>query len=132
MGEGSLGWTQRLPDTWRLTLHQSTHGYRFALEAFLLADFVPAPAPAPCIDLGTGCGVVALFLARRFPRLCCVGLELQRSLVVLAQQNVVCNGLEHHIGIVQGDMRQVSSLFPLACSVLWCVILPTVLWAMDA
>ena len=59
------------PDTWRLTLHQSTHGYRFALEAFLLADFVPAPAPDPLIDLGTGCGVVALFLARRFPRLCC-------------------------------------------------------------
>ena len=99
------------PDTWRLTLHQSTHGYRFALEAFLLADFVPAAAPDPCIDLGTGCGVVVLFLARRFPCLCCVGLELQRSLVVLAQKNVVCNGLEHHIGIVQGDMRQVSSLF---------------------
>jgi len=99
-------------NTWRLTLHQSTHGYRFALEAFLLADFVPAPAPDPLIDLGTGCGVVALFLARRFPRLRCVGLELQRSLVVLAQQNVVCNGLEHRIGIVQGDIRQVSSLFP--------------------
>lgn len=100
------------PDTWGLTLHQSTHGYRFALEAFLLADFVPAPASDPLIDLGTGCGVVALLLARRFPRLCCVGLEIQRSLVVLARQNVVCNGLEHHIGIVQGDMRQVSSLFP--------------------
>jgi tRNA1Val (adenine37-N6)-methyltransferase len=100
------------PDTWGLTLHQSTHGYRFALEAFLLADFVPAPASDPLIDLGTGCGVVALLLARRFPRLCCVGLELQRSLVVLARQNVVCNGLERQIGIVQGDMRQVSSLFP--------------------
>ena len=100
------------PHTWHLTLHQATDGYRFALEAFLLADFVPAPAPNLCIDLGTGCGVVALFLARRFPYLRCVGLELQCSLAVLAQQNVVCNGLEHRIGIVQGDMRQVSSLFP--------------------
>ena len=99
------------PRPWHLTLHQATHGYRFALEPFLLADFVPAPAPASCIDLGTGCGVVALFLARRFPHLCCVGLELQRSLAVLAQQNVVCNGLEHRIHIVQGDLRQVSSLF---------------------
>jgi tRNA1Val (adenine37-N6)-methyltransferase len=100
------------PDTWRLTLHQSTHGYRFALEAFLLADFVSAIAPDPCIDLGTGCGVIALFLARRFPHLRWIGLELQHSLAVLAQQNVVCNGLEHRIDIVQGDMRQVSSLFP--------------------
>jgi tRNA1Val (adenine37-N6)-methyltransferase len=100
------------PSPWGLTLHQSPHGYRFALEAFLLAAFVPAPAPAPLIDLGTGCGVVALFLARRFPHLCCIGLEIQRALVVLARQNVVCNGLERQIGIVQGDMRQVSSLFP--------------------
>jgi tRNA1(Val) A37 N6-methylase TrmN6 len=100
------------PCTWHLTLHQAPHGYRFALEAFLLADFVPGPAPDPLMDLGTGCGVVALFLARRFPHLCCVGLELQRSLAVLAQQNVVCNGLEHRVGIVQGDMRQAASLFP--------------------
>src|SRR5512145_3108418 len=112
-GEGSPWMDPAVsPDTWGLTLHQSTHGYRFALEAFLLADFVPAPASDPLIDLGTGCGVVALLLARRFPRLCCVGLEIQRSLVALARQNVVCNGLEHYIGIVQGDMRQVSSLFP--------------------
>jgi tRNA1Val (adenine37-N6)-methyltransferase len=100
------------PSTWHLTLHQPIHGYRFALEAFLLADFVPATAPDLLIDLGTGCGVVALFLARRFPHFHCVGLELQRSLAILAQQNVISNGLEHRIGIVQGDIRQVSSLFP--------------------
>ena len=96
---------------WHLTLHQAPHGYRFALEAFLLADFVPATVAAPLIDLGTGCGVVALFLARRFPHVYLVGLELQRSLAVLAQQNVACNGLEHRLSIVQGDIRQVSSLF---------------------
>ena len=99
-------------EPWQLTLHQALHGYRFALEAFLLADFVPALAAHPFIDLGTGCGVVALLLARRFPHLRLVGLELQRSLAVLAQRNVVCNGLEHRIGIVQGDIRQVLSLFP--------------------
>lgn len=98
-------------EPWQLTLHQATHGYRFALEAFVLADFVPARAAHPCLDLGTGCGVVALLLARRFPQARLVGLELQRSLALLAQQNVVCNGLEHRIGIVQGDIRQVPSLF---------------------
>src|SRR6266446_3810708 len=97
---------------WHLTLHQAPRGYRFALEAFLLADFVPATVAAPLIDLGTGCGVVALFLARRFPHVYLVGLELQRSLAVLAQQNVTGNGLEHRLSIVQGDIRQVSSLFP--------------------
>src|SRR6266581_1696448 len=99
------------PGTWQLTLHQTTHGYRFALEAFLLADFVPARAAHPLIDLGTGCGVVALLLARRFPHARLVGLELQRSLVDLAHQNVAGNGLAHRISIVQGDIRQVPSLF---------------------
>jgi tRNA1Val (adenine37-N6)-methyltransferase len=100
------------PGTWQLTLHQPAHGYRFALEAFLLADFVPVRAAHPLIDLGTGCGVVALLLARRFPPARLVGLELQRSLAMLAQHNVVSNGLKHRIGIVQGDIRQVSALFP--------------------
>src|SRR6266852_2675636 len=95
--------------TWHLTLHQAPHGYRFALEAFLLAGFVFATVAFLLIELGSGCVVVALFLARRFPHVYLVGLELQRSLAVLAQQNVTCNGLEHRLSIVQGDIRQVSS-----------------------
>src|SRR5262245_53489747 len=98
--------------TWQLTLHQAPHGYRFALDAFLLADFVPATTTDLLIDLGTGCGVVALLLARRLPQVRLVGLELQRSLAILAQQNVVCNSLEHRVAIVQGDIRQVPALFP--------------------
>ena len=59
--------TPDVPGAWRLTLHQNPNGYRFALDAFLLADFVPPQATGPIIDLGTGCGVVACLLARRFP-----------------------------------------------------------------
>lgn len=99
-------------EPWQLTLHQPQDGYRFALEVFLLADFVPARAAYPFIDLGTGCGVVALLLARRFPLAHGVGLELQWPLAVLARHNVVCNGLEQRISIVQGDIRQAASLFP--------------------
>lgn len=99
------------PGAWHLTLHQSPHGYRFALEVFLLADFVPAPCPAPLIDLGTGCGVVALLLARRFPALRIVGLELQSTLLALARYNRLCNGLCERLDMIQGDIRQVQTLF---------------------
>jgi len=100
-----------VPGTWQLTLHQAPHGYRFALDAFLLADFVPATSADPLIDLGTGCGVVALLLARLLPHVRLVGLELQPSLAGLARQNVAGSGLEHRMSIVQGDIRQVPSLF---------------------
>ena len=101
-----------VPGAWRLTICQNTSGYRFALDAFLLADFVPTTVTGPLIDLGTGCGVVALFLARRFPQASIIGLELQSSLAAVAQHNVVRNGLTPQVSIVQGDIRQAQALFP--------------------
>ena len=103
-----------MPGEWQLTLSQNPQGYRFALEAFLLADFVSPTAPSPYMDLGTGCGVIALLLARRFPQQRFVGLELQSSLVRMAQRNVVQNALQQHVSMLQGDIRQASSLFAAA------------------
>jgi tRNA1Val (adenine37-N6)-methyltransferase len=100
-----------VPGAWRLHLEQPHRGYRFSLDAFLLADFVAAEAQGPLMDLGTGCGVVALLLARCRPQDRIVGLELQTGLVRLARQNVARNGLQHRVDMVQADMRQVSSLF---------------------
>lgn len=101
-----------VPGPWQLTLHQNHQGYRFALDAFLLADFVPATTHSPYIDLGTGCGVIALLLARRFPQAQIVGLELQTPLVALAQANTHRNGLASRVAILQADIRQAATLFP--------------------
>ncbi|HEY7495636.1 MAG TPA: methyltransferase [Candidatus Tectomicrobia bacterium] len=101
-----------VPGAWRLTLSQGPGGYRFSLDAFLLADFVSATAHGPLLDLGTGCGVVALFLARRFPQTPIVGLELQASLVAMARQNVLGNALERQVAMVQADARCAQRLFP--------------------
>jgi tRNA1Val (adenine37-N6)-methyltransferase len=100
-----------VPDAWQLTLHQAPRGYRFSLDAFLLADFVPLDAPRPLADFGTGCGVVALCVARRLPQGRIVGVELQASLAALARQNVWHNGLEQRVDIVRADVRQALSLF---------------------
>ncbi len=99
-----------VPAPWQLTLHQPPDGYRFSLDAFLLADFV-SPAPhQPIIDLGTGCGVVALLLARRFARAHIVSVELQSELVIAARQNAVCNHLQHRVDVIQADVRTAPSL----------------------
>lgn len=108
------GWAPGDPipaNPWHLTLQQSMDGYRFALEVFLVADFMTASPAAPLIDLGTGCGVIALLLARRFPQVRIVGLELQPSLASLAQHNVVCNHLSDRLEMIRGDIRQASTLF---------------------
>jgi tRNA1Val (adenine37-N6)-methyltransferase len=94
-----------------LTLLQDTGGYRFSLDAFLLADFVAPTAAGPLLDLGTGCGVVALFLARRFPRRRIVGVELQGSLAALARHNAVHNGCAPQVEVLQADVRCAHNLF---------------------
>jgi tRNA1Val (adenine37-N6)-methyltransferase len=103
-----------VPGTWRLAVAQDREGYRFSLDAFLLADFVPPSCSGPWLDLGTGCGIVALLLARRFPHLSIVGLELQPTLAASARQNVVRNGLQDRITILRADARQVHTLLPAA------------------
>lgn len=101
-----------VPGTWQLTVCQPTAGYRFSLDAFLLADFVSVSTPHPLLDLGTGCGIIALFLARRFPATSIVALELQEALVVAARQNVLQNNLAQQVRVVRADARQARSLFP--------------------
>lgn len=101
-----------VPGAWQLTLLQEAGGYRFALDAFLLADFVPPVPPGLVLDLGTGCGVVALLLARRFPWQRIMALELQTPLVAVARRNVRGNDLAHQVDLVQADARDLPALFP--------------------
>lgn len=101
-----------VPGAWQLSIAQGTAGYRFSLDAFLLADFVSACTPQPLLDLGAGCGVIALFLARRFPKAFIVGLELQNALVADARQNVVDNCLTQRVALLQADIRQSRNMFP--------------------
>jgi tRNA1Val (adenine37-N6)-methyltransferase len=101
-----------VPGAWRLVIEQPPRGYRFALDAFLLADFVPAKAAGPFIDLGTGCGIVALCLARRWPLAHIVGVELQTSLAITARRNVHQNRLADQIDILQADIRHAQRCFP--------------------
>lgn len=95
----------------RLSCRQHRDGYRFSVDAVLLAHFFTPRPDESILDLGCGCGVIPLILAYRWPSLSQTGLELQPQLVALARRNVADNGLSERIAIVEGDLRAVSSLF---------------------
>ena len=89
----------------RLRVIQRKRGYRFSLDALLLAHFALLRAGDDLIDLGTGGGIIALILAKRF---CCgrvLGVDIQEGLVEMARRSVVLNGLDGHVEICQGDVR---------------------------
>ena len=89
----------------RLRIIQSKKGYRFSVDALLLADFVILEDGDIVVDLGAGCGIISLLLAVQKEPGFIVGLELQEELVSQAQRNVILNELEQKVAIIQGDLR---------------------------
>ena len=44
------------------SLEQSEHGYRYSIEPFLMADFSTVEPGMRVLDVGTGCGIIAVLL----------------------------------------------------------------------
>jgi tRNA1Val (adenine37-N6)-methyltransferase len=99
-----------------LKIIQKKKGYRFSLDAILLAHFtwLHHQRADSIVELGTGSGVIPLILAQRFKGSTITGVEVQRTLTELAQRNVIMNGLTNRITIVQGDLRKLRESYPPA------------------
>jgi tRNA1Val (adenine37-N6)-methyltransferase len=89
----------------RLRIIQSRQGYRFSVDALLLAEFVSVKRGDLVVDLGAGCGIISLFLAVERQAGFIVGLELQEELASQAKRNIVLNEFENKIAIIQGNLR---------------------------
>jgi tRNA1Val (adenine37-N6)-methyltransferase len=96
----------------KLSVCQEAKGYRFSLDAVLLAGLTRIKGQDRIIELGTGCGVIPLVLVHREKTTeKIIGIEIQPELARLAHRNVEDNGLDGRIEIHQVDLRQVSSHF---------------------
>lgn len=87
---------------------QPKKGYRFSIDAPLLARFVSLREPARILDLGTGCGILPLLLADRFPRSRFFALELSSEFTDLARRNFLLNKLDGRIILLRGDIRRLA------------------------
>jgi tRNA1Val (adenine37-N6)-methyltransferase len=89
----------------RLQLIQSAKGYRFSIDAVLLSQFVSTRPGDLVVDLGAGCGVIALMLLRTrdVRRVVCV--EIQPALAEQAFRNAALNGLAGGMSVILGDIR---------------------------
>jgi len=97
----------------RLICMQHKHGYRFSIDAVLLAHFITLRSDARVLDIGGGCGVISLILAYRYPNITITVLELQDDLVALIRGNidhndVLAGGFQERIEVVHGDLRTID------------------------
>ncbi len=95
---------------WNLWVIQSKDGYRFGIDSLLLAALASPPQRGLVLDMGTGCGVLSLILARRFPKVRICAIEIQRALARRASRNAQMNGLSENIRVVEGSFTDLSQL----------------------
>ena len=96
----------------KLKVVQRKAGYRFSIDALLLAHFVKLKGREKIVDLGTGNGIIPLVLAFLHPAVHVVGLELQEEMVERALRSARMNRLHKRAEIISGDVRSVKELFP--------------------
>lgn len=96
-----------------LKIIQKKDGYRFSLDAVLLADFTSKfiLPKTSVLDMGTGSGVIPIILATKFKDIKITALEIQEELCEMAERSVKLNKLENRINIIKGDMREAQKIF---------------------
>src|SRR5690554_435300 len=101
-----------------LTIFQHQRGYRFGLDALLLATDLrrfgladaraDAAATRPTVvELGAAQGIVALCIARQFPQVDVVALERQEALFELLNRNIEVNHLGDQVRGIRVDIRTI-------------------------
>jgi tRNA1Val (adenine37-N6)-methyltransferase len=95
----------------KLKLFQGRRGYRFSLDALLLAHFMTCRRGETIADLGTGNGVIVLTLAYLHSSLSITGVEIQLNMVDRASRNSRMNGFQERVTISQADVRNIQETF---------------------
>ena len=97
-----------------LTLLQPERGYRFSVDAPLLACFAAAggEVAGTVADLGAGCGVVGLLLCRKCPDALLTAVENNSHMADCARRNVEMNGLAGRVKIIEEDILEFRRISP--------------------
>lgn len=98
-----------------LQLYQPRHGYRYSLDAFLLARFCAGVKPGgSIIDLGAGCGVISLVLARFNPDASVIAIEKNADMAALVEKNIQHNDLTGRVSVQAEDILHLRKTYPVS------------------
>ena len=97
-----------------LRVIQSPEGFRFGMDAVLLADFARVKPGSRVCDLGTGTGILPLLLIGRAENLTCDAVEIQPDAADRARRTMLLNGLSDRVAVHARDLREARQLLPHA------------------
>ncbi|MBW4054027.1 MAG: methyltransferase [Proteobacteria bacterium] len=98
-----------------LRISQPRQGYRYSLDPLLLARFCREVKPGGSIvDLGAGCGIISLVLARINTTALVTAVENNPEMAALVEQNIHNNGLAGRASVLAEDVMDLRKKYPVS------------------
>jgi tRNA1Val (adenine37-N6)-methyltransferase len=91
----------------KVIVHQHKKGYRFSIDAPLLADFLPCEPAQKALEIGTGSGIVSLLALYKKKFSFIYGVEIQEKLSRLAELNANKNGFSNKFKVIPADFNEI-------------------------
>ena len=91
---------------------QPQKGYRFALDAVLLAHFVKTNPEDQLLEIGAGSGVVTILISKLNRFRSVAAIEIQTELANLCKKNFALNEISGEIH--ETDLKDLCKIFPVA------------------
>ncbi|MGB9709962.1 MAG: tRNA1(Val) (adenine(37)-N6)-methyltransferase [Thermodesulfovibrio sp.] len=85
---------------------QPEEGYRFSVDALILAHFVNLKRVKKALDIGAGTGIIGIILAKKYPEAYVTMIEIQPDLAVLARISSKLNNVEDRVRILCADAKE--------------------------
>ncbi|MCI5604325.1 MAG: tRNA1(Val) (adenine(37)-N6)-methyltransferase [Clostridia bacterium] len=90
---------------------QKKNGFKFGIDAVLLADFSKDAPSKTTLDLCTGTGIVPILLSAKTKTPKIHALEIQSEIAEMAERSVEYNKLSDRVFIKCGDLRNAALIY---------------------
>ncbi|MCY6960220.1 tRNA1(Val) (adenine(37)-N6)-methyltransferase [Clostridium brassicae] len=87
---------------------QKKEGFRFGVDAVLLANFAKVKKGDNVTDLCSGTGIIPFIMAGKTEAVKISGIEIQEEMVEMANRSVEFNNLGERMNFIQGDLTNIE------------------------
>jgi tRNA1Val (adenine37-N6)-methyltransferase len=92
----------------QFSLDDSHCPMKIGTDAVLLGAWAPLPSGGCVLDIGCGCGIIAMMLAQRNPELIITGIDIHPEAARQASANASMNPLAQNVTFFTGDVRELA------------------------
>ena len=92
-------------------LLQKKDGFRFGVDAVLLADFAKIKKGEKVLEMGSGTGIIPILLAAKYKPERIEGLEIQEHMAEMGNRSLKVNKLESFVHINHLDLKDATGVF---------------------